>query len=65
MIGTIKTLVRAKGYGFIRGADAHEYFFHQSAVDDFSALHEGDTVQFVPGKSAKGPRAEDLSKENA
>ena len=50
--GTIKRLVRDKGFGFIRASDGNEYFFHQSACQDvpFDALHEGQNVTFDTGQ---------------
>jgi cold shock CspA family protein len=29
--GTIKRIVRDKGFGFVAAPDGNEYFFHQSA----------------------------------
>ena len=47
--GTIKTLVRDRGFGFIQteGSSA-EIFFHRTAVTsgDFDSLTEGQTVEF-------------------
>lgn len=60
MEGTIKRLVDGKQFGFIRGTDNVERFFHQSALQnsEFSALREGDLVTFEHVKGDKGPRAE-------
>ncbi|MCL5962519.1 MAG: cold shock domain-containing protein [Chloroflexi bacterium] len=47
--GTIKRLVRDRGFGFIRGEGMREdLFFHRSAVQEssFDDLHEGETVEF-------------------
>jgi CspA family cold shock protein len=59
--GTVKKLVRDKGFGFIRGTDGNEYFFHRSAVSgSFDTLREGDEVTFDVGSGPKGPRAESV-----
>jgi cold shock protein len=62
MNGTIKRLVRDKGFGFVAAEDGSEYFFHQSACVGmrFDNLHEGQAVTFQKGQGPKGPRAEDL-----
>ena len=62
LTGTIKRLVRDKGFGFIGvGGDA-DYFFHQSACTGmrFDELREGQTVTFEVGLGPKGPRAENV-----
>ena len=60
--GTVKRLVRDKGFGFVAAADGNEYFFHQSAcaAGDFDQLREGQSVTFNTGQGPKGPRAEDV-----
>jgi cold shock protein len=60
MMGTVKRLVREKGFGFLADADGQEYFFHRSAVEGttFDRLQEGETVGFEPKTSQKGPRAD-------
>jgi len=58
--GTIKRLVREKGFGFVAAADGQEYFFHQSSCESFDSLREGGTVTFEPGQGPKGPRAENV-----
>ncbi len=60
MRGTIKKLIRDRGFGFVRAADGQEVFFHRSSVrpmDDFDRLSEGDSVEFEVERSEKGPRA--------
>ena len=60
--GTIKRLVRDKGFGFIAAGDGNEYFFHQSACSHapFDTLREGQNVVFDMGQGPKGPRAENV-----
>lgn len=57
--GTIKRLVRDRGFGFIRDDGGQEWFFHRSAVSQgaFDELSEGQRVSFDEETSAKGPRA--------
>jgi CspA family cold shock protein len=59
MTGTIKKLVRDRGFGFIAGEDGKEVFFHQSGLVEatFESLNEGQSVTFDVEKSDKGPRA--------
>jgi CspA family cold shock protein len=60
--GTIKRLVRDKGFGFIAAGDGAEYFFHQSACSQtpFDQMREGEAVTFEKGQGPKGPRAENV-----
>ena len=57
--GTIKRLVRERGFGFILGQDGTELFFHRSALqgEGFDTLTEGQAVEFEVESGAKGPRA--------
>jgi len=60
--GTIKKLVRDRGFGFILGQDGTEVFFHRSAIQGqgFDALAEGQSVEFEIERGDKGPRAVNL-----
>ena len=60
--GTIKRIVRDKGFGFVAAGDGTEYFFHNSACAGcrFDDLREGQSVTFEKGQGPKGPRAENL-----
>jgi cold shock protein len=66
MSGTIKRLVRDKGFGFIGADRGAEYFFHRSACpgDTFDRLREGQSVSFDVGEGPKGPRAENVKSED-
>ncbi|HLE26327.1 MAG TPA: cold shock domain-containing protein [Thermodesulfobacteriota bacterium] len=64
MKGTIKKLIKDRGFGFIRAEDGREIFFHRTAVQDanFESLTEGQSVEFDVEKNpkdsrTKGPRA--------
>ncbi len=63
--GTIKRLVRDRGFGFIRDDGGQEWFFHRSAVAQgaFDTLAEGQRVSFDEESSAKGPRAGNIRVE--
>jgi CspA family cold shock protein len=63
MNGTITRLMTDKGFGFIKGTDGKEYFFHQSALVGarLYQVREGQSVTFEPGQGPKGPRAENVN----
>jgi cold shock protein len=56
--GTIVRLVPDRGFGFLKGPDGVDHFFHRSAAQAFDALSPGTAVTFVAGQGEKGPRAE-------
>jgi CspA family cold shock protein len=60
--GTIKRLVRERGFGFIQASDGSEIFFHRSALaaGSFEALAEGQGVEFEVQRGEKGARAVNL-----
>ena len=59
MLGTIKKVVRDKGFGFILTSDAKDVFFHRNGLQgmDFEGLKGGETVEFEVEQAEKGPRA--------
>lgn len=59
MQGTIKRVIRDRGFGFIRSADGKEIFFHRSSLQElnFDVLKEGQSVEFEMENGPKGPRA--------
>jgi len=59
MQGTIKRVIRDRGFGFIRSADGKEVFFHRSSLQqlNFDGLKEGEAVEFELEQGEKGPRA--------
>ena len=61
--GTIKKLVRDRGFGFINDTDGREVFFHQSSLVGitFDDLKGDENVEFDVEKSDKGPRAVNVS----
>ncbi len=65
MTGTIKTMLREKGFGFIsREGEAKDLFFHSKELKGvtFEELKEGDTVSFEIVDGPKGPAATGVSK---
>lgn len=63
--GTIKRLVRDRGFGFIRDEGGQEWFFHRTSVNEgsFEELNEGERVSFDEEPSPKGPRAGNIRSE--
>jgi len=64
MFGTIKKIVKDKGFGFITPDDTGgEVFFHRSRVAPkvyFEDLREGDEVEFQVRQGEKGRQAFNL-----
>ncbi len=60
--GKIKKLVRERGFGFVRGDDGKEVFFHRSGLGstDYDSLSEGDVVEYVVQEGPRGARAENV-----
>jgi CspA family cold shock protein len=60
--GRVKKLVPDRGFGFVRGDDGKEVFFHRSGLgaNDYDALSEGDVVEYVVQEGPRGPRAENV-----
>jgi CspA family cold shock protein len=57
--GTIRRLMRDRGYGFIMTEDGKDIFFHRTALRDlrFDSLKEGQSLEFEVEKRPKSPRA--------
>ena len=55
-------MVRDRGFGFIRGNDGKEVFFHRSGLNaaDYDGLNEGDSVEYVVQEGPRGARAENV-----
>ena len=58
--GRVKKLVPERGFGFVRGDDGKEVFFHRSGLNagDYDGLNEGDFVEYVVQEGPRGARAE-------
>jgi CspA family cold shock protein len=63
MVGTLKRVVRARGFGFVVTPAGQDYFLHYSEVKTppFDSLNEGDRIRFRPERTPKGLRAVDAS----
>lgn len=60
MKGKIKTYLKNKGYGFIKGDDGKDYFFHEEDFKnkkDVSNLYEGSYIDFDEYATPKGYKA--------
>ena len=59
MEGTVKKVIRDRGFGFIKCTDGAEVFFHRTALQNlnFDSLKEGENVRFEVQQGDKGPRA--------
>ena len=64
--GTVKRIMRERGFGFISAEDGREIFFHRSELQnvDFEKLEEGDHLEFNVTKGQKGPQATDIKRIN-
>jgi CspA family cold shock protein len=64
VFGTIKKIIKDKGFGFIIPDDgSDEVFFHRSKMAPkhyFEDLREGDEVEFEVRRGEKGPQAFNL-----
>ena len=67
MKGTVKRVVRDRGFGFIRSTDGQEVFFHRNGLQqiDFDSLKEGAIVEYEEEQSEKGPRATNVRQSAA
>jgi CspA family cold shock protein len=65
--GRIKKMVRDRGFGFIRGDDGKEVFFHRSGLNAaaYDGLNEGDVVEYVVQEGPRGARAENVKHAGA
>ena len=57
--GSIKKIIRDRGFGFIAAEDGREIFFHRSEFHEaeFEDLQEGNNVEFEVEKTDKGAKA--------
>lgn len=62
MKGKIVRVMGDKMFGFIKGEDHEDYFFHASALRNESFTQDlvDRTVQFEESEGAKGLRAEEI-----
>jgi cold shock CspA family protein len=70
MKGIVRRLVTDRYYGFIRGTDHKDYFFHKDdflghwddLVTDFNPNNEIEVEFLIVGDSTRGPRARNVSR---
>ena len=63
MTGTVVRVIVDKNFGFIRGEDGNEYFFHKSAIMhdvDFTQNLKDQKAEFNGLETEKGLRAEEV-----
>ena len=59
LAGVVVRLFREQGYGFIKGTDNREIYFHKNSLpaDSFDRLRVGTGVQWEEQEGEKGPQA--------
>lgn len=64
MKGTVKWFDPKKGFGFIKSDNNEDVFLHHTALqmEGFRTVDEGDVVEFDVVESAKGAKAENVTK---
>lgn len=65
MKGKVKFFNEKKGFGFIVSDDGKEYFVHQSGVKEGVTLNEEDSVTFDVVEGDRGPKAENVTKDES
>ena len=57
--GTIRRLITARGYGFIKTEEGEDLFFHRNDLQGvaYESLTEGQEVEFEVTDTAKGQNA--------
>ncbi len=64
MTGKVKKLTRNRAFGFIRGDNGVDYFFHRTDLGGtvtLEQLDEGQRVTFEVTERGRGPRATHIS----
>jgi len=61
MKGQVKWFSLKKGYGFIKGEDEKDYFFHYTSMPHGVLLKEEDAVNFETVETEKGLQARDIT----
>ena len=62
--GTVKKIVRDRGFGFIKAEDGREIFFHRNSLQTragFEELQMGQAAEFEIEKSYKGSQAVNIN----
>ena len=59
--GTVKFFNKSKRYGFIKGEDGEDYFFHESGLSEGIYVQDNDKVEFKVVDGDRGKKAVDIS----
>ena len=64
MKGTVKNFKKDRGFGFIKGEDGKDYFFHYSEIqaEGYRSAEPGEEVEFEPSDGDRGLRASKVVK---
>ncbi len=54
--GTIRRLIMDRGFGFIKGEEEGDLFFHRNDLEgvEFGSLREGQEVEYEVGQGSNG-----------
>ena len=59
--GKVKVYNRNKRYGFIKGDDGTDYFFHETGLSEGIYVEDNDKVEFTVEDGDRGKKAVDIS----
>ena len=59
--GKVKFYNRNKRYGFIKGDDGTDYFFHETGLSEGIYGEDNDKVEFTVEDGDRGKKAVDIS----
>ena len=60
MEGTVKWFNTRKGYGFIKGDDGEDYFFHHTVIKQGTFIRDNDRVSFDSAQTERGKQAQNV-----
>jgi CspA family cold shock protein len=59
--GTVKFFNKSKKYGFVKGDDGEDYFFHESGLSEGIYVQDNDKVEFKVVDGDRGKKAVEIS----
>ncbi|HAZ14889.1 MAG: hypothetical protein A2X86_21165 [Bdellovibrionales bacterium GWA2_49_15] len=61
--GSVEKIFYGEGYGFVKGEDGVDYYFHENSVlnNEFSKIEIGDHARFAHEMGNKGPQVSSLT----
>ena len=59
--GTVKFFNKSKRYGFAKGDDGEDYFFHESGLSEGIYVQDNDKVEFKVIDGDRGKKAVEIS----